>query len=127
MTGEACMSEPAGVFVACRATPDAGRDAVEGVGTLADGSCVLLARVRAAPEGGRADRALCVPLASALGVPVSRVTIASEAKGRTERLAVAGDPAVLVQRLRDATARAQAAAAFPPSSADGLTSRDRNA
>ncbi len=120
MTGEPWMGKPAGIVLACRATPNGGRDAVEGVGTLADGSCVLLARVRAAPEAGGANRALCELLASALGVPASRVTIASGAKGRTKRLAIAGEPAVLVQRLR---ALCAARAAQPQASAPRRRSR----
>ncbi len=35
-----------GVVIACRLTPKGGRDAIDGVATLSDGTRVLLARVR---------------------------------------------------------------------------------
>jgi uncharacterized protein len=89
-----------GIVVACRLTPKGGRDAIEGFGALADGSRALLARVRAAPENGRANRALCELIASALGVPASRVTILAGAAARAKRIAVAGDPEALIARLR---------------------------
>ncbi|MBV8474240.1 MAG: DUF167 domain-containing protein, partial [Hyphomicrobiales bacterium] len=41
-----------GLVIACRLTPKGGRDAIDGTATLSDGSRVLLARVRAAPEDG---------------------------------------------------------------------------
>jgi uncharacterized protein len=88
------------VVVACRLTPKGGQDAIEGVAALADGSRVLLARVREPPEDGRANRALCALLASALRVPSSSVTVVAGAKGRSKRVAVAGDPEVLLERLR---------------------------
>ena len=100
MTESPWSSRPDGVIIDCRLTPKGGRDAIDGVGALADGSRVLLARVRAAPESGRANRALCALLASALGVPASRVTITDGAKGRAKRLAVEGDPDALLLRLR---------------------------
>jgi uncharacterized protein YggU (UPF0235/DUF167 family) len=100
MTDAPWTAGAAGVIVECRLTPKGGRDAIKGVATLADGSRVLLARVRAAPEDGRANRALCALLATALGVPPSRVTIFAGAKGRSKRVAVEGEPEILIERLR---------------------------
>ncbi len=60
-----------GVVVSCRLTPKGGRDAIDGVAELADGSSVLAARVRSAPQGGEANQALCVLLAKQLDVPAS--------------------------------------------------------
>ena len=93
------LKNSTGVVVRCRLTPKGGRDAIEGVATLADGTSVLLARVRAAAEDGRANRALCQLVAAALGVSISRVTIAAGSKSRVKRVAVAGDPEALIDRL----------------------------
>jgi len=89
-----------GVVVACRLTPKGGRDAIEGVARLADGTGVLLARVRSAPEDGRANAALCALLAAKLGAPASRVRLAAGAKSRLKQVAVKGDPEALIARLR---------------------------
>ena len=89
-----------GVVIACRLTPKAGRDRVDGVARLADGRSVLLARVRSAPEAGRANDALRALLAKALDAPLSRVSLASGAKSRLKEIAVAGDPEALIARLR---------------------------
>jgi uncharacterized protein YggU (UPF0235/DUF167 family) len=87
------------IVITCRLTPRGGREAIEGVAAVADGSRVLLARVREPPENGRANRALCALLASTLRVPSSRVMIIAGAKGRSKRVAVRGDPEVLLERL----------------------------
>jgi uncharacterized protein YggU (UPF0235/DUF167 family) len=99
MTNTPWLTNPTGVVVTCRLTPKGGRDAIEGVATLADGTSVLLARVRVAAEDGRANRALCQLLAAARGVPISRVTIVAGGKSRIKRIAVAGDPGALIDRL----------------------------
>lgn len=88
-----------GVIIACRLTPKGGRDAIDGVATLADGQRVLLARVRSAPQGGEANEALCALLADRLGVSVSHARLAAGAKSRLKQVAVSGDPATLIARL----------------------------
>jgi uncharacterized protein len=89
-----------GIVVACRLTPRGGRDAIEGVARLSDGTSVLLARVRIAPEDGRANEALRALLAAKLCAPISRVRIAAGAKSRLKQIAVTGDPDALIARLR---------------------------
>jgi uncharacterized protein len=89
-----------GVMVACRLTPKGGRDAIDGVVRLADGTSVLLARVRSPPEDGRANEALCALLAAKLDTPVSRVRLAAGARSRLKQVAVRGDPEALIARLR---------------------------
>jgi uncharacterized protein YggU (UPF0235/DUF167 family) len=89
-----------GIVVACRLTPRGGRDAIEGVARLSDGTSVLLARVRIAPEDGRANEALRALLAAKLGAPISRVRISAGAKSRLKQIAVTGDPDALIARLR---------------------------
>jgi uncharacterized protein len=89
-----------GVVVACRLTPKGGRDAIDGVARLTDGTSVLLARVRSPPEDGRANEALCALLAAKLDAPVWRVRLAAGAKSRVKQVAVGGDPEALIARLR---------------------------
>jgi uncharacterized protein len=90
---------PEGVIVSCRLTPKGGRDAIDGVAELADGSSVLVARVRSAPHDGEANRALCVLLAERLGARGSAARIVSGSKSRLKQVAVSGDPAALVAKL----------------------------
>ena len=88
-----------GVVVACRLTPKGGRDAIDGVAHLADGSSVLTARVRSAPQGGEANQALCVLLAKRLDVPASGARIVAGSRSRLKQVPVSGDPATLIARL----------------------------
>jgi uncharacterized protein YggU (UPF0235/DUF167 family) len=95
-----------GVVVSCRLTPKGGRDSIDGVARLADGSSVLLARVRGAPQGGEANQALCALLADRLGAPASGVRIVAGSKSRLKQVAVSGDASALVIRLEALGARA---------------------
>ncbi len=89
-----------GVVVTCRLTPKGGRDAIDGVAELADGTSVLLARVREPPEDGRANDALRALLAEKLATPISRIALVAGAKSRVKQLAVTGDPETLTARLK---------------------------
>lgn len=73
-------------------TPKAGRDEV--VGWRGE---ELLVRVTVAPEGGKANAAVCAVVASALGVPKSAVTVVRGATSRHKAIEVAGvtDDAVI--------------------------------
>jgi len=51
------------------------------------------------PEDGRANRAACAALASALGVPASMIEITQGATAREKTLRVSGDPALLIPRI----------------------------
>ena len=82
-----------------RLTPKGGRDAVEGVETLADGRSVLKARVRAAPENGRANAALIALIAATLRIPKSAVSIRAGATSRVKTVFVAGAPALNLDAL----------------------------
>lgn len=90
-----------GVIVVVRLTPKGGRDAIDGVETLADGTVVLRARVRAAPHEGAANEALCHMLAKALGVPAGRVEIAGGATSRIKRVKIVGDAAAFRAALEN--------------------------
>ena len=96
---EPWRSTSEGVIVSCRLTPKGGRDAIDGVAQLADGSSVLAARVRCAPQGGEANHALCALLAERLGAPTSSARIVAGSKSRLKQVAVLGDPAALIARL----------------------------
>lgn len=82
---------PDGVVVAVRLTPKARRDALDGVRRLGDGSDVAIVRVRAAPSGGAANRAMIAVLARALKIPKRSVTIVAGGKARLKRVHIAGD------------------------------------
>lgn len=88
-----------GVIVTCRLTPKGGRDAIDGVATLSDGTAVLAARVRAAPEDGHANDALCRLIAGAAGVAASRARLVAGAKARIKQVALDGEPQTLLAAL----------------------------
>lgn len=66
-----------------RVTPNAGRDAIEGYETLADGTDVLRIRVSAVPDKGKANAAVIALLAKSLRLPKSSITVTA---GETARL-----------------------------------------
>jgi len=88
-----------GIVVTVRLTPKGGRDSIDGIEALADGSTVLKARVRVAPSEGEANAALVRLLAKAVGVPASRVSIAGGATSRIKRLKIVGDAVALSATL----------------------------
>lgn len=95
----AWAAEAGGVTLWLRLTPKGGRDALETVETLADGRAVLKARVRAAPENGRANAALIELVAKTLRAPKNAVSIASGETSRVKKLFIAGDPALYLDAL----------------------------
>ncbi len=99
MTDDPWRATLDGIVIACRLTPKGGRDAIDGVATLSDGMRVLLARVRSAPEDGRANEALCRLIAEKLGVSASKVRLTAGAKSRVKLVAVTGEPGALLARL----------------------------
>jgi uncharacterized protein len=99
IAGEPWRETADGVVVACRLTPRGGRDSIDGVAELGDGTAVLAARVRSAAEGGEANAALCALLADRLGAAASRARVVAGAKSRVKLVAVSGDSAKLIARL----------------------------
>ncbi|PWB80237.1 MAG: hypothetical protein C3F11_18480 [Methylocystaceae bacterium] len=98
-TATAWSVEGGGVALWIRLTPKGGRDALDGLETLSDGRVVLKARVRAAPEDGRANDALVELIASKFQTPRRSVSIASGHTGRQKKLFIAGDPVRLIAAL----------------------------
>jgi uncharacterized protein len=92
--------EAGGLVLWLRLTPKGGRDALDGLETLSDGRVVLKARVRAAPEDGKANEALIALLAKTLETPKSGVSVASGATARVKKIFIAsGDPERIVAAL----------------------------
>lgn len=89
------------LLIDVRLTPRGGRDAIEGALALDDGRQVVKARVRAAPEDGRANAALEALMAEAFAVPRSQVSVVQGATARLKTVAIKGDP----QGLSQAAAR----------------------
>jgi uncharacterized protein YggU (UPF0235/DUF167 family) len=90
-----------GIELHLRLTPKSSREALDGPEIRDDGACVLKARVRAAPEDGKANAALIALLAKQLKIPASRITLASGATSRQKTLFVEGDAAALASRLAE--------------------------
>ncbi len=88
-----------GVVLTVRATPRGGRDAVEGLVSLADGRLALKARVCMAPEDGKANAALARLLAKACGVSASSVELLTGATARLKTFKIIGEPLAIVAKL----------------------------
>jgi uncharacterized protein len=99
MAGAPWIAVADGLRLSVRLTPKGGRDAIDGVGTLADGGKVLQARVRAAPSEGEANAALIGLLAKKLGVAARDVRLEAGASARLKRIKVFGNGAALAARL----------------------------
>ena len=88
-----------GIVVAVRLTPKGGRDSIDGVDTLADGTVVLKARVRAAPSEGAANTALIDLMADACDTARRNVSLTAGAAARIKQVKIAGDGAALAALL----------------------------
>jgi uncharacterized protein (TIGR00251 family) len=88
-----------GLVVTVRLTPKGGRDAIEGIERLADGSSVLKARVRAAPSDGEANGALKRLLAQRLRVAPRDITLVGGATSRIKRMLIKGDARIVAAAL----------------------------
>ncbi len=108
------MSDPAadpwretkeGIALSVRLTPRGGRDALDGVETLADGRSVLKARVRAAPTEGEANAALIQLLAKEFRLSRSQLSIVAGASARLKTVAFQGEAKLLLAALEARFAR----------------------
>ena len=91
---------PGGLTLSVRLTPKGSRDAIDGVERLADGTPVLKARVRAAPQEGEANAALEKLVAKTLGVAANRVRLTAGATARLKIVTVEGDGPALAEALK---------------------------
>ena len=71
---------------------------IDGVETTAEGPA-LKARVRAVPENGAANAAVCELVARAAGVAKRSVALTHGGKSRVKVLMIEGDPVEIVRRL----------------------------
>jgi hypothetical protein len=88
-----------GLALTVRLTPKGGRDAIDGIEQLSDGRSVLKARVRAAPNEGEANDALCRLIAKTLHIPPRDIVLSAGATSRVKRLAISGDGPSLIAAL----------------------------
>jgi uncharacterized protein len=94
----ACYAtEPGAIVLSVRLTPRANRDSVEGVGRLADGREVALARVRAVPEDGAANAALVALMAKIFDRPKSAVIVVRGATQWLKQVRISGEVAGLAR------------------------------
>jgi hypothetical protein len=90
-----------GVVLAVKVTPKASRDEVLGIEIHAERP-VLRVRVSAAPDKGRANKAVVKLIGKWLGIPASSITLASGANARLKSLFLEGDTDDRLKRLGDA-------------------------
>ena len=87
-----------GVAVSVKVQPKSRRPGLQGTVPAANGARLRIG-VSEPAEGGRANRAVCVTLAEALGLAPSAVHLLTGATSRDKTLRVEGDPVVLGARL----------------------------
>ena len=78
------------VLLSLRLTPKSSKDALEAIETLSDGRRVLKARVRAAPEDGKANLAVLRLLADQLDCPIRALSLTSGATSRAKVIRIGG-------------------------------------
>lgn len=98
MTACAWRAIATGIELRVRVQPKARRPGIGGVIEGADGPRLRVA-VSAAPEDGKANRAVAVALARALGTPPSSVALVAGAAAREKTFRIEGDPAALAAAL----------------------------
>ena len=96
MTSVPWRLRPDGLDLAVKAQPRAKRPALGGLSP--DGAALRVA-VAEVPEDGRANRAVCLAVAKALGLANSSVEVLHGAGARQKTLRIAGNPAELVPKL----------------------------
>ncbi len=87
-----------GVLLTVRLTPKSSRNAIEGVRSHA-GRRTILARVRAAPEKGKANAALEAVVAKWLGVAKSHICVVAGHTARLKTVQITGDAAAIAAAL----------------------------
>jgi uncharacterized protein len=80
-----------GLRLLVRVTPKSSGDVLEGIERLADGTAVLKARVRAAPNDGKANAAVVALVARRLEVASRTLHLAAGATSRIKRIDIDGD------------------------------------
>ncbi len=91
---------PGGVRVRVRLSPKAAANRLGGIFDNGNGERALKAAVTAAPEGGKANRALIKMLAREWRLPKTGMSIAAGAARRNKTLFIEGDAEMILARLR---------------------------
>ena len=86
-------------MLSLRVTPNAGRDAIDGVENRDDGTSVLRLRVSAVPDKGKANAAVIALLSKTLGIPKSSIALVSGETARQKTLRIAPQTDALLARL----------------------------
>ncbi|MBO6562436.1 MAG: DUF167 domain-containing protein [Nisaea sp.] len=92
---------PEGLRLRVRLTPNAARDGIGGVARDAEQVAWLTATVTAAPENGRANKALIKLLSKSWKIPKSSFELKSGATQRRKVFAIGGDGAELAAKLNN--------------------------
>lgn len=89
----AAFAKPArdGLILAVRLTPNAARDEITGPDRRNGAEPALMVRVKAAPEKGKANKALCALLAEYLALPKSAIEVISGHTARVKKVLIRGD------------------------------------
>ncbi|MAT36117.1 MAG: hypothetical protein CMK06_13420 [Ponticaulis sp.] len=88
MTDPPIREDGAGTLITVRVTPKSSRDGIDGVGEDDAGRRFLKIRVRAIPDNGAANKAVCQLLAKQFGIPKSSVELASGATSRLKQIRI---------------------------------------
>jgi uncharacterized protein (TIGR00251 family) len=84
-----------GLLLSLRVTPGAAQDEVGGLHTAEDGAVSLIVKVTAAPDKGRANKAVIESLAKACRLPKSAFALVSGETSRSKTVMVSGDGAAV--------------------------------
>jgi uncharacterized protein len=87
------------IRLAVRATPNASRDAIEGLWRDEAGQAWLSIRVRQPPDEGRANIAIAKLLAKRLSLKARDITLVSGASARLKRWRLTGDSTAIVASI----------------------------
>ena len=93
-------SSPDGISVAVRLTPKAAKNRIGDIRARADGKEALRVWVTPPPESGKANAALVALLAKEWKMAKGGISIKTGARGRNKTVFLAGDPKVLMGKLR---------------------------
>ncbi len=88
-----------GIVIAVRLTPRSGADAVSGIEDTGGSPPVLRARVRTAPEDGKANAAVTALLADWMDEPKTRAELISGGRSQLKQILIRGEAGVLLDKL----------------------------
>ena len=99
MTGKPWRAVSGGIEISLRVTPKSRLDEIAGLHSASDGAVSLMVKVRALPDKGAANAAVIETLAKALGIPKSRMALASGHTSRNKTVLVASDRGQLEEEI----------------------------